>query len=354
MTMTKEEAQQAYDGLIAYRRQNVLVKSKDHPGMIEKHHIIPTSINGLDIDENKIALLAKEHFMAHVYLWIIHHDDEFHDQMLCALMNMHKGTKNGNRKELRDFILMSEDYQQAREEFGKIASKIASEANKGEKNPHFGQHWYKDPNSNNYSLYKDGEQPNGWIRGKYLTKNEKYSLRKEKGKYSYIFNVHTKINKTILKEEAQKLVSTGEWQYGRIQKPMSEQGKQNIREAQLRRSYEYHAPKNKNKHRYVNLETKKYIYLSGDDIIPSGYVKSSSLREHKDSKVTKHFKWLKETQDMADYFSEYGYEETCKQFNVNMSIESMIMRFIRARKLYGIHFESQPGKKRKFKSINPQ
>ena len=51
--------------------------------------------------------------------------------MTSALMNMHKGTKNGSRKEFRDFILMSEDYQQAREEFGKIASKIASVANGG-------------------------------------------------------------------------------------------------------------------------------------------------------------------------------------------------------------------------------
>ena len=32
-------------------------------------------MNGLDEDSNKVALFAKEHFMAHVYLWIIHHDD---------------------------------------------------------------------------------------------------------------------------------------------------------------------------------------------------------------------------------------------------------------------------------------
>lgn len=131
MTMTKEEAQKAYNDLISYRQQNVLVKSKENPGKIEVHHIIPVSIGGLDEESNKVALLAKEHFMAHVYLWIIHHDDEYHDQMTSALMNMHKGTKNGNRKELRDFILMSDDYQQAIEEFGKIASKIASEANGG-------------------------------------------------------------------------------------------------------------------------------------------------------------------------------------------------------------------------------
>ena len=131
MTMTKEEAQKAYDDLISYRQQNVLVKSKENPGKIEVHHIVPVSIGGLNEESNKVALLAKEHFIAHVYLWIIHHDDEYHNQMTSALMNMHKGSLTGNRKNLRDFILMSEDYQQAREEFGKIASKIASEANGG-------------------------------------------------------------------------------------------------------------------------------------------------------------------------------------------------------------------------------
>ena len=129
MTMTKEEAQKAYTDLIAYRQQNVLTKSKKNPGKIEVHHIVPISMNGLDEELNKVALFAKEHFMAHVYLWIIHHDDQFHDQMTGALMNMHKGTKNGSRKELRDFILMSEDYQQAREEFGKIVSKLLQQAN---------------------------------------------------------------------------------------------------------------------------------------------------------------------------------------------------------------------------------
>ena len=92
MTMTKEEAQKAYDDLISYRQQNVLVKSKENPGKIEVHHIIPVSIGGLNEESNKVALLAKEHFMAHVYLWIIHHGDEYHNQMTSALMNMHKGT----------------------------------------------------------------------------------------------------------------------------------------------------------------------------------------------------------------------------------------------------------------------
>ena len=51
-------------------------------------------------------------------------------------------------------------------------------------------------------------------------------------------------------------------------------------------------------------------------------------------------KWLKDMQDMADYFIKYGYEATCKKFNVSITPEAMIMRFIRARKKYGIAFKS--------------
>ena len=94
--ISKEEALYAYSDLIQYRKQNVLVKSKQNSGQIEIHHIVPTSIGGTDDNSNKIALLAKEHFMAHVYLWVIHHDDNYHDQMTYALMNMHKGSLTGN------------------------------------------------------------------------------------------------------------------------------------------------------------------------------------------------------------------------------------------------------------------
>jgi len=45
-------------------------------------------------------------------------------------------------------------------------------------------------------------------------------------------------------------------------------------------------------------------------------------------------------QDMIDYFTKYGYEATCKKFNVNITLEAMIMRFTRARKKYGIVFKS--------------
>lgn len=242
--------------------------------------------------------------MAHVYLWIIHHDDEFHDQMLCALMSMHKGTKNGSRKELRDFMLMSEDYQQAREEFGQVASQIAHEANVGSKNPHYGKHWYKDPCSSACSMHEEGKQPAGWVRGRHANVDEKHA-----------------------KHTAQK---------GRQQRGHCE-------------------PKNKGKHLCINASTGKRIFLSDNEEVPAGFARSSELRltsskrkhvEACERKRAKHDAWLKQTQAMASYFSLHGYEATCKKFNVNMSNESMLMRFIRARRLYGITFISQPGKRR--------
>ena len=247
--------------------------------------------------------------------------------------------------------------------YGKIQTENTkqkiSDIMKTESNKMRGKHWYKDPNSKACRPYYEGEQPAGWIRGKYATDNEYNAGKKHMGTV-WITDVITHKNRMVRKDKAKELVLLGEWQYGHTQKPMSKQGKQNIRASQLRRSYKYHKPKNKNKQRYVNTVTGKRIYLDDNDKIPDGYVKSSKSRKHKKyttnsclsvSKAMKHNEWLKETQDMADYFSEYGYEETCKKFNVNMSIESMMMRFIRARKLYGIVFKSQPGKKRKFKPI---
>ena len=241
--MTKEEAQKAYDDLIQLRRKEVLVKSKENPGKIEVHHIVPISMNGLDEDSNKVALFAKEHFMAHVYLWIIHHDDQFHDQMTCALVNMHKGTKNGNRKELRDFILMSEDYQQAREEFGKIASKIASAANKGEKNPVFGKHWIRNPYTRECKLISSNEQlPNGWKYGKYqpitdkVKKQLKIFAQSSKGKIR-IYNSTTNELKWIHKGDS---IPKGFEKRGR---PLQEQDKQKLRDFYKKNNEENIAPK---------------------------------------------------------------------------------------------------------------
>ena len=293
--MTKEEAQKAYNDLVAYRKQNVLIKSKEHPGRIEIHHIIPTSMNGLDVEENKIALLAKEHFMAHVYLWIIHHDDEFHDQMLCALMNMHKGTVNGSRKELRDFILMSEDYQQAREEFGKLASKIASEANKGENNPMKKRCWIRNPTTKESKVILKSEMlPDGWEYGMYQTITDKVISQ--------------------LKEFSQST---------------------------------------KNKCKIFNPNTNEVKYINKDDPIPFSFEKRGKpLNEH-GKMMLKHFymkkreneikpKRIAELRPMYEYYVNHGWQKFKEHFDYQYSQAN----FVGLCKCYLPEYKSSRGKKR--------
>ena len=295
MTMTKEEAQKAYDDFISYRQQNVLVKSKENPGKIEVHHIIPVSIGGLNEESNKVALLAKEHFIAHVYLWIIHHDDEYHNQMTSALMNMLKGTKNGNRKELRDFILMSDDYQQAREEFGKIASKNASEANKGEKNPVFGKHWIRNPQTKEFKMISSDEQlPIGWEYGKYqpitdkVKKQLKIFAQSSKGKIR-IYNPATNELKWIHKGDP---IPKGFEKRGR---PLQEQDKQKLRD--------FYKKNNKK-----NISPKR----------------------------------IEELRPMYAYYAEYGWEKFKEYFNYQYSQQN----FVGLCKRYLLEYKSSQGKKR--------
>ena len=362
--ITKEEAQRAYAQLLSFRRQEILVKSKDFPGRIETHHILPLSMGGLDTEENKIDLLAKEHFMAHVYLWAIHRFGEFHAQATSALMAMHKGSLKGLRQDLRECILASEEYQQAREDFSKLIAPILSEANKGSNNQAFGKHWYKDPNSNKCSMFHDGDQPNGWIRGKHLTENE-LKQQHASGKV-WITNCKSKINRLVTKDEATDFVNSGEWRYGHVQKPISEVGLVNIRKALKINQYYYRRPANKGKSRYINTTSKEIRFFADDEPIPPGFAKIKKKMSEEEYNKLKEFNeeqnqlakkaWLQETQEMADYYTDYGYEATCKKFNVSMSQESMLMRFIRCRKLYGIHFEGMrlSGKKRIFKTPPPE
>lgn len=216
--ITKEEAEKAYQELVQLRRSEILVKSNENPGKIEIHHIIPVSCNGEDVDENKIALYAKEHFMAHVYLWIIHHDDEFHDQTLCALNKMIQGTLNGNRQELRDFILASEEYQKAREEFAQYSSKLLFEANTGSNNHSYGKHWYYDPITLSCNQFFDTEVPEGFILGRKFKNPEKFSQRVSECVKNTIWirKIDLTEQKHVKQELALSLIETGLWEYGHL------------------------------------------------------------------------------------------------------------------------------------------
>jgi NUMOD3 motif len=80
---------------------------------IERHHIVPLSLKGEDVESNIVSLTAKEHFVAHHLLWKIHRNRE----MTKAFMLM-CNTKRGGQK----FKISAREYQILKEEFSKAQS----------------------------------------------------------------------------------------------------------------------------------------------------------------------------------------------------------------------------------------
>lgn len=388
LPLAKAEASRKYKELINLRRSKPIVKYQNKPGLVEIHHIQPVKCGGPDTPENRIALYAKEHFMAHVYLWIIYHDGPYHYQTLCALNSMIRGTLCGNRKSLRDFILQSEEYQIARMEFAKYCKNTIGLKIKGTNNGNYGKHWYKDPNSNKCGSFYDGKQPEGWVRGRYQdNQNHPYPTT---GKI-LLRRTDLSEQRYVTPDEASIMISTGEWEHKAL--PMSECGKENIRAAAKKKIKNYRiglTPKNKSKIKYINIDTnqityfdksdeipKNYVLASGNVIccisekngshlyiykknqIPAGYTRSRSRSKQYNKRLRRETAYemkcayIAETQAMADYFTQYGYEATCLKFpgrSGTCSKEAMLMRFINARQHYGIKFESHKLKgKRKFK-----
>ena len=165
--------------------------------------------------------------MAHVYLYVIHRNTEYHDQMTCALINMCKGTLNGSRQELRNYILSSEEYQLAREDSAKIFSKISSKINNGKNNPMYGKHWYYNPETNESKPFIEDQQPNGWIKGLDPIRSKKYSKNlphnNAQGKIQ-IYNSSTDTLRFIFPNEP---IPEG---FKRGGKPLSTTGKQKLSE----------------------------------------------------------------------------------------------------------------------------
>ncbi len=58
---------QVYWSIVTNARVRGLDK-RDHQEYLEWHHIIPTALDGPDVDENKVLLTAREHFLCHLLL----------------------------------------------------------------------------------------------------------------------------------------------------------------------------------------------------------------------------------------------------------------------------------------------
>ncbi len=100
-----------YDRLISTRKEREMEKGKHY----EKHHILPRSMGGSDDESNLVYLTAREHFLAHWFLWRIHRNRK----MALAFSMM----KRSNSKQSR--ITSSRAYEEIRS--------ALSETNKGNK-----------------------------------------------------------------------------------------------------------------------------------------------------------------------------------------------------------------------------
>ena len=206
--------EEQYDQLIAFRKQNKLLKSEEELGIIEAHHVIPRSCGGTDDSENLVNLYAKEHFMAHYYLWKIHENDQYRYEMLNAFWMMCVTRFKSQEKSYAEYIKMSEEYQEAKIQFAKYISKTISNKIKGVNNGSFGKHWYYNPLTNESHPYIDGQQPVGWKRGR-IFKN-KFRRKQQQNKANRLNAKKIKVQKTKEKREAE--LKNLKWYYEQFQK----------------------------------------------------------------------------------------------------------------------------------------
>lgn len=245
--MTINNYKEQYDQLISYRLLNKLEKSKEESGKVETHHILPRSCGGKDEPENLVNLYAKEHFMAHYYLWKMHENDEFKYQTLNAFWMMCVMSSASQERTYQEYVKMSIEYQEAKIQFAKYLSKLIPKKVTGDKNGQFGKHWYYNPLTNESHRYVGGQQPIGWILGrrykdkdafvKAVSKANQQKAQQIVGKVIRIYNPSTDEEKFIDKSLP---IPNG---FERRGKPMSSEAKQHLHEYYEKQNIEVIAPK---------------------------------------------------------------------------------------------------------------
>ncbi len=107
-----------YRALIAKAKTQV-VQRKTTKGCYHRHHIIPESLGGSDLPQNKVILTPREHFIAHLLLMRMTSGKD-RSKMAYALQRF-----GGKNQTSRSF---------------ELASKLISKALSGEGNGMFGKH----------------------------------------------------------------------------------------------------------------------------------------------------------------------------------------------------------------------
>jgi hypothetical protein len=102
----------------------------------EKHHILPKSLGGSDKITNLVYLTAREHFICHWLLTKIYPEGEEHWKMINAFRMMR--AENPKQKRYATNIT-ARVYSNLKEEY----SKLQSQRYIGEKNPMYGDKFYR-------------------------------------------------------------------------------------------------------------------------------------------------------------------------------------------------------------------
>lgn len=177
---------------------------------IERHHIVPLSLKGDDIESNIVSLTAKEHFVAHHLLWKIHRNRE----MTKAFMLMCSTKRNGIK-----YKISAREYQILKEE----NSKHQSEFMIGRPGNNLGkilpQEW-KDNISKGQKGHNRGNGGSKGFTGKHHTEEEKQKRSERQKGNTY------RLGKTFSEETKQTM---SENRKGKPKQPWTEERKANRR-----------------------------------------------------------------------------------------------------------------------------
>lgn len=103
--------QKIYNNIIQYRKNNKPL------GYIEKHHIFPKCLGGLNTSENIVELTAKEHFICHLLLTKIYHNNT---KLLWAFNGMRRNPYQKRYINSKLYELYKGKYQHSDETKNKI------------------------------------------------------------------------------------------------------------------------------------------------------------------------------------------------------------------------------------------
>ncbi len=153
---------------------NIITNRLNNPisGYIEKHHIIPKSLGGVNTSNNLVSLTAREHFLCHFLLTKIYKNESIEwYKMNKAFMMMKMTSLNQNR------YFNSRLYESKRKNFSIVQSKCQT----GKGNSQFGTIWiYHIVDGISIKILKDElntYEALGWSKGR---KNKQLNLEELK------------------------------------------------------------------------------------------------------------------------------------------------------------------------------